>query len=182
MFDASLSGEIFNHLMNGKIINKTMLNNSGQFVDNPLFVEIMTNLKDYRTQYEMCGFEFAEDINYIFIRDRVNNREDLKTDISMRACLLLLLLGKYLTENNFRLSKLTDPSGGITAADIEAMQEMPDTDEILEKANIKKDLLTEIKTTLVNRNILLEKPSLQTYILSDSGRAFFDEIIKNYGA
>ncbi|PKQ73654.1 condensin complex protein MksE [Aeromonas sobria] len=182
MFNAMLSSDIFNILMNGKIINKTELNNSGQFVDSPLFIEIMSNLKDYRTQYEMCGFEFVEEIDYIFIRDRVSNRDDLKTDISMKACLLLLLLGKYLTENNFRLSKLTDFSGGINAADIEAIQEMPDTNEILEKANIKKDLHTEIKNTLVNRNILLEKPSSQSYILSDSGRAFFNEIINNYDA
>lgn len=180
MFNAALSSVIFNTLMNGKIINKTELNNSGQFVDNLLFIEIINNLKDYRTQYEMCGFEFVEEVDYIFIRDRANNRCDLKTDISMKACLLLLLLGKYITENNYRLSKLTDVSGGINAADIEAIQDMSDTTEILEKANMKKDLHTEIKNILVNRHILLEKPSSQSYVLSDSGRSFFNELIKNY--
>ncbi|CAD7532990.1 MULTISPECIES: condensin complex protein MksE [Aeromonas] len=182
MYNAALSSDIFNDLMNGKMINKTTFNNAGQFVDNELFIEIITNLKDYRTQYEMNGFEFVETNNYFFIRDRVNNKDDLKTDISMRACLMLLLLGKYITENNYRLEKLTDAAGGITVADIEAIKEMSDTGEILEKAGINKDLHKEIRTTLVNRNIMLEKPSQQVYVLSDSGRAFFDEIIANYTA
>ena len=140
----------------------------------------MDNLKDYRTQYEMCGFELVEEAEYVFIRDRVSNRDDLKTDITMRASLLLLLLGKYITEFNFRFSKLTEISGGITKSDIDLIQEMPNTQEILEKANMKNDLQSLIKTNLVDRHIMLEKVDTQSYILSDSGRAFFDEIIHNY--
>ena len=89
----------------------------------------------------------------------------------------LLLLGKYLTEHNFRISKLTEPSGGITHADIEEIQEMPDTSEILEKANMKNDLHTMIKSKLVERHIMIEKPGSPSYILADSGRAFFEEIL-----
>ena len=98
----------------------------------------------------------------------------------MKACLLLLLLGKYLTEHNYRISKLIDPTGGITRADIEIIQEMPDTQEILEKAKMKIDLHAMIKSVLVDRHIMLEKPGSQSYILADSGKAFFDEIVKNY--
>jgi len=180
MYDTNLSSEIFSQLMNGKVINKSILNNNAQFVENPLFNEIMDNLKDYRTQYQMNGVEFVEEAEFIFIRDRVSNRDDLKTDITMKACLLLLLLGKYLTEHNYRISKLIDPSGGITRADIEAMQEIPDTQEILEKAKMKNDLHAMIKSVLVDRHIMLEKPGSQSYILADSGKAFFDEIVKNY--
>ena len=180
MYDTNLSSDIFSQLMNGKIINKTILNNNAQFVENPLFNEIMDNLKDYRTQYQMNGVEFVEETEFIFIRDRGSIRDDLKTDISMKACLLLLLLGKYLTEHNYRISKLIDPTGGITRADIEIIQEMPDTQEILEKAKMKIDLHAMIKSVLVDRHIMLEKPGSQSYILADSGKAFFDEIVKNY--
>ncbi|MBT4836710.1 MAG: hypothetical protein HON94_05130 [Methylococcales bacterium] len=180
MYDANLSAEIFSQLMNGKIINKTILNNSSQFVENPLFNEVMDNLKDYRSQYAMNGVELVEEAEYLFIRDRNSSSEELKTDVMMKACLLLLLLGKYLTENNYRLSKLTDSSGGITIADIEAINEMPDTQEILEKGKMKNDLASAIKSILVERHIMLEKPSSQSYILSDSGRTFFDEIVKSY--
>ncbi|WP_026970843.1 condensin complex protein MksE [Aliagarivorans marinus] len=180
MYDANLSALIFNELMNGKVINRTMLNNSGEFSENPLFTEVMENLKDYRTQYEMNGCEFVDESEFIFIRDRTSNRDDLKTEITMKACLLLLILGKYINENNYRLSKLTEPSGGITRADIEEMQEEEDTVELIEKAKLKNDLHSEIKNVLVNRNIMLEKPSEESYILSDAGRAFFNEVIANY--
>jgi len=182
MYNANLSSEIYSQLMNGKVINKTVLNNSAQFVENPLFNEIMDNLKDYRTQYKMNGAEFVEEADYIFIRDRASNRDDLKTDITMKAYLLLLLLGKYLTEHNYNISKLTHPSGGITRADIEAIQEMPVTQEIMEKTKMKSDLFSTIKNVLIDRHIMLEKPGSQSYILSDSGKAFFDEVVKNYAS
>lgn len=181
MFNAQLSTEIFSQLMNGRIINKTILNNSGEFAPNIYFHEIMDNLKDYRVQYQMNGFELVEEPEYVYIFDRTFSRDDLKTDITMKAYMLLLILGKYLTEHNYRLSKLTEPSGGITHADIEVIQEMPDTQEILEKSGVKSNLLASIKSVLVERSILLEKPSSQSYILSDSGRAFFDEIKNYYG-
>ena len=180
MYDSSLSTLIFNELMNGKVINRTVLNNSGEFTPNPLFKEVMENLKDYRTQYEMSGCEFIDESEFIFIRDRASSRDDLKTDITMKACILLLILGKYVNENNYRLSKLTEPSGGITRADIEAIQEEEDTVELIEKAKLKSDLHAEIKNVLVNRNIMLEKPSEESYILSDAGRAFFTEVIESY--
>lgn len=104
-----------------------------------------------------------------------------KCDDLFGVYLLLLILGKYLTEHNYRLSKLTEPSGGITPADIEIIQEMQETQEILEKAGIKNDLLASIKSVLVERNIMLGKPSSQSYVLSDSGRAFFEEIVRHYG-
>lgn len=180
MFDANLCHEIFNKLMNGKIINKTILNNNGQFTNNPLFDEILCNLNDYKGQYDMCGKDFVVENDYVFIRDRTNINEDLKTDITMKAYLLLLIIGKYLTANNYRFSKISDSSGGITIADIEAIQEMPDTQEILEKSKLNNNLHSEIRNILVNRNIMLEKPSSQSYILSDSGKAFFNEVINNF--
>lgn len=92
MYDTNLSSEIFNQLMNGKVINKNILNNNAQFIENPLFNKAMDNLGDYRTQYEMNGMEFVEKAEYIFIKDKFSNQDDLKTDITMKACLLLSLL------------------------------------------------------------------------------------------
>lgn len=182
MFDARLSIEIFSQLMNGKIINKHILNNNGEFIENTLHTEIMENLNDYRMQYRMCGYSFVESSTYIFIREQGRQPGDLKTDITMKVCVLLLLLGKYLTEHNYRIGKLTEPSGGITNADFEVIQQMPDTQEILEKSGLNSDLPTAIKSVLVDRYILLQKPGSLAYILSDSGKAFFEEIVKNYNS
>lgn len=180
MFDARLSQEIFAQLMNGKIINKYVLNNSGELIENHLHTEIMENLNDYRIQYKMCGCPLVENPTYIFIREQGSQPKDLKTDITMKACVLLLLMGKFLTEHNIRIGKLTESSGGITNADFEVIQQMPETTEILEKAGLNADLQTAIKSVLVDRHILLQKPGSLAYILSDAGKAFFEEIVKNY--
>jgi hypothetical protein len=37
MYNKQLSKEIFDQLTNGKVINKTILNNAGEFVENNLF-------------------------------------------------------------------------------------------------------------------------------------------------
>ncbi len=180
MFNAVLSKMIFNQLMNGKVINKSLLNNSGEFVDNHLFIEIMDNLEDYRAQYRMSGYEFIENTRFVFIREPSSQTENLKTDITMRVYVLLLLIGKYITTHNFRLTKLTEASGGLTEEDIELIQQMPDTEELLEKSGMKRDFAGSIKSLLIDRNILLQKPSSASYLLSDAGRSFFDEIIEQY--
>lgn len=180
MFDTRLSQEIFNQLMNGKVINKNELNNNGEFKENPLFAEIVGNLNDYENQYTMSGYEFVQHPSFIYIRERTSQREELKIDITMKVCVLLLLIGKYITEQNYRSTKLTDKTGGLSVVDFEGIEDMPDTQEILQKSGMKSGLQAAIKSTLIDRNILLQKPSSQTYILSDAGKAFFEEIIESY--
>ncbi len=179
MFDLKKSREIYGLLMNGKLINKSILNNSGAFVENYLFIEIINNLDDYRTQYKMSGYELVENADFFYIRDAQKQDSDLKTDITMKVCVLLLIMGKYLIEHNHRLTRLTEPSGGVSESDFDAMQEMPNTQEILYKSKIK-DFTSAVKSVLIDRNILLQKPSSDEYILSDGGRAFFQEIVSEY--
>ncbi len=45
---------------------------------------------------------------------------------------------------------------------------------------MKGSLSSEVKNTLVGRKLLLEIPGAQKYILSDAGRAFFDEVVQYY--
>lgn len=180
MYSVDLSVEIYQMLMAGKMINSRILNNSGQWVSNPLFEEIMNNLQAYTTQYEMSGQELVNNKSFVFLRKSGMPIEDLKTDVTMKAALLLLMLGKYINEQNYRFSKLTEPSGGITQADIRALQELDDVQELIEKAKLKSDLFAEFKNILINRNILLELPGSERFILSDSGRAFFDDVVRIY--
>jgi len=180
MYNTELSVEINQALTAGKVINRKMLNNSGQFVSNPLFEEIMDNIPAYTTQYEMSGQELVSKKDFVYLRKSSSSVEDLKTDITMKAALLLLMLGKYINEQNFRFTKLTEPSGGITKTDILALQEMDDVQELIEKAKLKNDLFTEIKNVLINRYLLLEMPGSERFILSDAGVAFFEEVVKTY--
>ncbi|UZE97235.1 condensin complex protein MksE [Alkalimarinus alittae] len=180
MFNQTKSVQIFNELMNGKVINKSILNNSGSRVDNELFVEIMDNLDVYHNQYRMNGYDFVDKSSYVLIRERSGQKEDLKTDATMKVCVLLLLIGKFINEHNYKIGKLTEANGGLTKSDFEDIEKMPDTAELLDKSGLKKGLWVAIKSNLIDRNILLEMPSAGKYILSDAGIAFYDEIQSNY--
>jgi len=173
-YDEVLSKRIFLQLMNGKVINKTILSNSGDFIPNPLFTEITKNLDVYRMQYSMSGFELIEKQDYVFITDCDTNEINLKTDITMKAYVLLSTIGKYINEN-YKLERILDPNCGLTEADIEAIQEMPDITEILERSSIK-DFKSGLKNILIDRNIMLQKPGTNQYILSSAGAEFFQEI------
>jgi hypothetical protein len=180
MVNEQRSKQIFNQLMNGRVINKTELNNSGDHKPNALFDEVMVNLDDYQRQYQMSGFEFVQTPSFIYIREKTENKDELKTDITMKACVLLLLIGKYITEHSYQLSKLIDKTGGLSLADFEQIEEMPETKETMQKAGMKTGLYNSVKSVLIERNILLELPTSKSFILSDAGKAFFDEVIANY--
>jgi predicted transcriptional regulator len=53
---------------------------------------------------------------------------------------------------------------------------MPDTEELLDRTGMKSELFANIKNILVDRNILLEKTSSQSYVLSAIGRQFFEDL------
>lgn len=180
MYSVDLSVDIYQILSSGKVINGRILNNSGEFVSNSYFEEIMNNLSSYRTQYEMSGHELVVRKRFIFLRKSGYSIDDLKTDITMKAALLLLMLGKYINDRNYRFSKLTDTTGGITRTDIQNIQDMDDIQELIEKAKLKDDLFSEFKNVLINRSLLLELPGSERYILSDAGKAFFDEVVHSF--
>lgn len=175
------SVDIYDTLMNGRMINRQQLNNAGEWIADPWFDELMNNLQDYRMMFQAFGFRLVENPNYVYLIDQ--SLTDGKTDISMKAYCLLLIIGKYLTVNGFALSKITSPTGGLTEADFIKMGELPYVAEILEKAKLgnrhKDDLFSVIKSVLVERKLMLEKPSSQSYILSNAGKAFFDELMLN---
>lgn len=180
MFDRHLSKDIFDEFMNGKVINKHRLNNTGQEELDPYFTELMENLDDYKMQYDMSGLELVIKPSYALVREVKDKSIDLKTDISMKCAILLMILGKFVINGNYRMSKLTEASGGITADELAILENDDDVIELLEKGRMKGSLSSEVKNTLVGRKLLLEIPGAQKYILSDAGRAFFDEVVQNY--
>ena len=157
MVSLQKSEQIFNTLMNGRIINREIIDND-VLVANPLFNEIMDNLEVYKKQYEMSGFKFLHSGDYVYITEDEKN----KTDIAMKAQILLLLIGKYLNNNNYSLQKIKHLNVGLTRSDILGVQAMPET--------------IEFKNILVERHILLEKTSSESFILSAIGEKFFDEL------
>lgn len=181
MVNMQKSVKIYDHLMNGRIINRQRLGTNGEFEPEPLFAEIMDNLGDYKNQYAMSGFSLVANADYVYII-KGQAHDISKTDIAMKAYCLLLLIGKYLTTHNYRLEKLSASSGGLSQAEFNKIQSMPQTKEILERANMGEDLFKSVKSILIERHIMFENPITGHFILSDAGRAFYDELMAGFSA
>jgi hypothetical protein len=178
MVNKRLSKEIYNHLINGKIINRDRIENDA-FVADELYSEIMQHEDAYREQYDMCGYNLHMANGYIYLLEKVE-KKDLKTDVVMRCYVLLLIIAKYMNDINKSHSQLISLNGGISKAEIDSINESLDVKELLKKCdfNSKDDLFTNIKSQLIDRHILLEKTGSQRYVLSQAGKFFFDEISK----
>lgn len=181
MMDKMKSRHIYKHLMNGRILNRSQLNNSGEWIDNPWFTEVMDNIADYRHLYTMSGYRLIEHPNYVYIMD--DDGAENKTDITMKAYCLLLIIGKYLMMNNYSLDKIASEKAGLSQDDFKQMEKVPYIEEILEKAKFthKKgdDLFALVQNILVEREIMLEKKSAKLYVLSEAGKNFFAELLEN---
>lgn len=178
MVNKNLSNQIYNHLINGKVINREKIENDA-FVPDELYSEIMQHEEAYREQYDMCGYNMHIANGYIYLLEKVE-KKDLKTDVIMRCYVLLLIVAKYMNDINKSHSQLMSLNGGISKAEIDSLNDNPDIKELLKKCdfNSKDDLFTNIKSQLIDRHILLEKTGSQRYVLSHAGKFFFDEISK----
>lgn len=179
MIDYTKSAEIFNHLMNGRIINRELMGSHGSFENNPLFSEVMDNREDYSKQYKMSGFHLVESAEYIYI---IKGQEfDIaKTQIAMKAYFLLTILSKYATSNNIAIGKLWSAEGGISPAEIVKIEELRDTKEILERCNLDDSLYKNIKVIMVDRDIAYIHPVSQNIVLSNAGKQFFEDIRNDF--
>lgn len=178
MADIALAPKIYNHLMNGRIINREVIDNDN-YVMNPMFVQIMDNLAEYEKQYEMCGFNMIKTGDYVYLCEKKAS-EDLKTDVGMHVQILLLLIGKYLNRKNLSLSKITTLSAGISLAEVEDVGKMEEAIELLDKARVKMNFADAFTKILVRRSIFLEKTTSKSYVLSSIGVKFFEELAPLY--
>lgn len=178
MVNKNFSKQIYNHLINGKVINREKIEND-TFVPDELYSEIIQYEEIYREQYDMCGYNMHIANGYIYLLEK-NEKKDLKTDVVMRCYVLLLIVAKYMNDINKSHSQLMSLNGGISKAEIDSLNDNPDIKELLKKCdfNSKDDLFTNIKSQLIDRHILLEKTGSQRYVLSHAGKFFFDEISK----
>ena len=179
MIDYHKSAEIFNHLMNGRVINREVMGSHGAFENNHLFSEIMDHREDYSHQYKMSGFHLVENVDYFYI---IKGQEfDIaKTQIAMKAYFLLTILSKYATSNNISISKLWSADGGISQAELVKIEELRDTKEILERCNLDDSLFKNIKVIMVDRDIAYIHPVSQNIVLANAGKQFFEDIKNDF--
>lgn len=185
--DMTKSVEIYNELMNGRMINREIVSEDGEFERNPLFTEVMDNVGAYTQQYEMSGHSIQYNTDYLYLF-KGQSHESSKTELSMKAYILLMIIGHYVNSQGFVItsdrntSKLSAIGGGLTLADIDKIQETPVMKEMLERADMKGDLYKVIKNILIERHIMHRNPVTGNIILSGAGAHFFDELTENYKA
>jgi hypothetical protein len=178
MFDKVLSAEVYNRLMNGKVINKYNIDKKGDKYNDVLFSEIILNLDDYKKQYEMSGFELVSGYNFFYIRNGIT--DSIKADVSKKISVLLLVISRHVTKKGYKFDKLSNPKGGITNNELLEIEDLDETKELMEKSEMgKMKFHIAVKRVLVDRGIMLEKVTGE-FILSDAGISFFNDLFSSY--
>lgn len=180
----ALSKLIFSELMNGKVINKHIVNNASELTLNPLFTEIMDNLADYRKQYQMNGSDFIVKPDFVYINDS-DVLSEKKSAQAMKVIVLLIIIGHYLNKYKYSFTKLTcAKTGGLTEDDFTAIEGLDYVQEILEKSSITKNgdtnFYDKVVTVLVYRGIMVERPTARAFILTDAGKAFYEDVMQGF--
>ncbi len=68
MIQSEKSQKIYIDLINGRIINKSILNEE-QWLPNPDYTELFSNIEKYTELYRNIGFELVFRDSFFFIRD-----------------------------------------------------------------------------------------------------------------
>jgi len=180
MFDKRKSTEIYHQLMNGKVINKHKIVNDSTRAENGLYNEIIENLDDYSKQNIMAGYEFvgSEGLPYFYIRE---TGSEYISDLDKKVYILLLIIFRYVSQR-YSMDKLTHEAGGLSAFDLEEIDNDESFKELAHKAQIGTASISKgIETNLVNKNFMLAKPTGEL-LLSDAGEAFVDEVKSIYSS
>jgi hypothetical protein len=178
MYNKRLSVQIYQQLTHAKVINARQLDQQDQFVDNPLYVEIMSNKEIYQTQYEMSGHLLTFQDDFIYLQAEMS--DPTKDEMNRRAPLLFMLMSRYLLKKGYRFEKLSHHKGGLTPLEVEEIGALDDTQEWLDKAEMGKyPFAKNIKLYLIDRGLMLEKNN-GAFILSDAGSRFFTDLFERH--
>lgn len=180
MITNTVSQNIYNKLINGKIINKHhYIIKSNELEENPLYNEIFNNLDEYKELYQRINFNLAHKKSSFFYIKELTKEEASEVTIKIQA--LLIIIGRITTERGYLFDILTDYRAGIKpeilteSAMEERYLEILHTCKLCKSRGIKE----EIENNLATRNIMF-KNSQGNYVLTNAGSAFFEELSSIY--
>jgi len=168
-----LSPMIFQEFMNGRMINKIVLNDiNGEPTKNTLFEEITGHIETYIEVYKCCGFDLVRNGESFFIRERGLKQYD---ENAMNAMVLLDCIYRGALSIGTNPSILRELSLGLPVDQLDKIQAIPDINLVLKSCGFQKNLLVDVKASLVNRK-LAYITNTNSLVLSDAGIAFIDEL------
>ena len=176
MITNTLSQNIYNQLINGKIINKHhYIVKSNELEENPLYNEIFNNLDEYKELYQRINFNLTHKNSCFFYIRELTKEEVNEVTIKIQA--LLIIIGRIVTERGYLFDILTDYRAGIKpeilteSAIEERYLEILHTCKLCKSRGIKE----EIENNLIARGLMI-KNSKGNYVFTDAGAAFFEEL------
>lgn len=177
MISNELSQNIYNQLINGKTINKqNYAIKTNELDENPLYNELFTNFDEYYKLYQRINFDLIhKNASFFFIRG-LGSKDANEATIKIQV--LLIVIGRIITEQGFLFDTLTDYRAGIRLEDLSVAITDERYTDILHtcKLCIKgKSIESEIEDNLVARGIIY-KNSRGYYVLTNAGKAFFDDL------
>jgi len=177
MIQSEKSQRIYNDLINGRIINKFILQNepqANQYSPNPDYTELFSNLEHYVELYRNIGFELVFHDSFFFIRD-LQLGETYK-EMAIKIQVTLLIMARKITEIGFTYDLLENENAGISIQQLDDFSTQEDVQQLIMAAKLGKKTLHEIVRDILVERRIMEKNKDERYILSDAGKYFFKQL------
>ena len=175
MIQSEKSQKIYIDLINGRIINKSILN-EGQRLPNPDYTELFSNIEKYTELYRNIGFELVFRDSFFFIRDL--NLGDTYKETAIKIQVILLIISRKITEAGFGYDLLDNENAGVSVQQLHEFSTQEDVKQLITAAKLGKKTLPEVvKDVMLERNIM-NKNTHDRYILSDAGKYFFSQLFE----
>lgn len=177
MIDTKRSQQIYDILINGKILNRRRydpIRNS--FAEDELFQELSSQYESengYRALYQRIGCELVLRPDYAYLKEHSAD-DDKSSQTAIQA--LLTVMAKTALSRNYRFELLTAAEAGFRRELAEAADQDPEMRRILAACHCNNaPLWNEINRLLLRRNIVFEN-ARGNFVLTDAGRDFFEEL------
>ena len=173
------SKDIFGILTKGGMVNKHHYNAQEHSVtSNDLFLEIESNIEQYKLQYRMAGLDLVDAVDYFYLLDhktesRTNSAHITKNKIYSS----IIILVRYITQDNGKLfESITNINYGFNEGSFKDIDSKPIYVHLLEKTRLN-NISNMIK--LLSEKGFIFKTKNNMYVLSDSGKRVVKEIVES---
>ena len=163
------SREAYSLLMAGKMINATDYR-QGSISSNPIYQELFNGYEYYAQMYDNIGFELIMGEHFFYIK----KYNELSNDLTNRIYALLVIVGFGVMKMGYDFDILTDHEAGIADKVLRELQQQLAPD-LLTACQLSQNLDDDIQNLLVDR-ALMYKNGLGNFVLSDAGKAFFQQV------
>lgn len=174
VLNRKLSIELYSHLMFGRMINRTHFI-EGRLASNPLFEELLNNFDQYRTIYDLIGYELVMRDGFVFLRT-ADAAEVEKDDIARSFQGLLLVLFRGVLEMGYTIDVLLRDEAGLSDTWIEEIGKGQDKVEVLIACGMKSGNLLEHVKKLEARSVAYRNAK-GNLVLTEAGAGFFNDLL-----